>query len=109
LTELIAQAAFGLNASERGLRVSAEGRCRHAEHAERLHSNLTVLSQLGRLALARDPEPQAQALAEVLASLELDRNDATVSARLIASPQALDILLRPPTPTPADKKPVGEK
>ncbi|MGH9813357.1 MAG: hypothetical protein ACRD4T_09510 [Candidatus Acidiferrales bacterium] len=110
LTELIAQAALGLSATERGLRLSAEGRCRQAEHAERLHSNLTVLSQLGRMALARDPNPQSQALAEVLGTLELDRNDTAVTARLNASPQALDALLRPPpTPAPAGKKPTGKK
>jgi hypothetical protein len=116
LSDLLAQAALGLNAGERGLRISAEGRCRQAEHAERLHSNLTVLSQLGRLALARDPEPQSQALAEVLASLELDRHDATVTARLTASPQALDTLLRLPaaaspaqTQRPAARKPAERK
>lgn len=110
LTELIAQAALGLSASEVGLRISAEGRCREAAHAERLHSNLTVLSQLGRMALARDPNPQSQALAEVLASLELDRNDTAVTARVTASPQALDALLRPPaTQAPAGKKPAGKK
>jgi len=110
LSELITQAAFGLGATERGLRISAEGRCREAAHAERLHSNLTVLSQLGRMALARDPEPQSQALAEVLGTLELDRNDTTVTARLAVSPQALDVLLRPPpTQTPAANQPAGKK
>ncbi|MCI0402956.1 MAG: DUF3352 domain-containing protein [Acidobacteria bacterium] len=110
LAELIAQAAFGLSASERGLRLSAEGRCRQAEHAERLHSNLTILSQLGRMALARDSNPQSQAVAEILSSLELDRTDTAVTARLTASPQALAVLLRPPpTQAPAGKKPPGKK
>jgi len=116
LSELITQAALGLSATESGLRISAEGRCREAAHAERLHSNLTVLSQLGRMALARDPNPQSQALAEVLGTLELDRNDTAVTARLNVSPQALDALLRPPaaagpppTQPPAGKKPTGKK
>jgi hypothetical protein len=108
LAELISQASFGLNASERGLRVSAEGRCREAAHAERLHSNLTVLSQLGRMALARDPNPKSQALAEVLGTLALDRTGAAVTARATASPQALAALLLPPTP-PAAQKPSGKK
>lgn len=110
LAELMTQVGLGLNASARGLRVSAEGRCREAEHAERLHSNLTVLSQLGRMALARDQNPQSQALADILSSLELDRNNTAVTARVTASPQALDVLLRPPpTQTPAGKKPAEKK
>jgi len=110
LAELITQAAFGLSATERGLRISAEGRCREAEHAERLHSNLTVLSQLGRMALAREQKPQSQALAEILGTVELDRNAAAVTLRALATPQALDALLRPPQTQPAaGKKPVGKR
>ncbi len=116
LTELIAQAALGLNATERGLSISAEGRCRQAEHAEKLHSNLTVLSQLGRLTLAQDPNPQSQAVAELLGGVEIDRDETTVTVRVLATPQVLDALLRPPaaagpppTPAPAGKKPTGKK
>ncbi|MGH9788008.1 MAG: hypothetical protein ACRD4U_04830 [Candidatus Acidiferrales bacterium] len=110
LAELITQAAFGLSASERGLRVSAEGVCREPGHAERLHSTLVVFSQFFRLRLAREQDSESQALAGILSSLELDRTGTAVTARLTATPQALDVLLRPPQTQPAPgKKPIGKK
>jgi len=100
LAELVSNVAFGLNANAEGVRLSAEARCRQAADAERLHSNLLILSQLGRMAFARDKSEQSQALAETLGNLDLSRTESTVQARVLVTRSALVTFLRPPAKTP---------
>ena len=101
LAELVSQVALGLNANDEGVRLSAEARCHQEADAERLHSNLLLLSQLGRLAVARGKDEQSQALAETLGNLELSREQNAVQARVLVSRAALATFLRPPAKTPA--------
>jgi len=101
LAELISNVAFGLNASAEGVRLSAEARCHQAADAERLHSNVLILSQLGRMAFSRDKNEQSQALAETLGNLNLSRSENTVQARVLITRAALTTFLRPPAKTPA--------
>lgn len=101
LAELVSNVAIGLNANAEGVRLSAEARCRQATDAERLHSNLLILSQLGRMAFARDKNEQSQALAETLGNLDLSRQENIVQARVLITRAALVTFLRPPAKTPA--------
>ncbi len=100
LAELVSNVAFGVNATAEGLRLSAEARCYQAADAERLHSNLLILSQLGRMAFSRDKNEQSQALAETLGNLDLSRTENTVQARVLITRPALVTFLRPPAKTP---------
>ncbi|HXE75055.1 MAG TPA: DUF3352 domain-containing protein [Candidatus Xenobia bacterium] len=101
LAELVSQVALGLNAGDDGVRLSAEARCHQEADAERLHSNLLLLSQLGRLAFSRDKNEQSQALAETLGNLNLSRDHNTVQAHVLVSRSAMATFLRPPAKTPA--------
>ena len=101
LAELVSQVAVGLNADDEGVRLSAQARCHQEADAELLHSNLLLLSQLGRLAFSRDKNEQSQALAETLGNLDLTREANTVQARVLVSRSALATFLRPPAKTPA--------
>lgn len=101
LKALIAQMALGLEVSEQGVVLAGEARCREPGQAERLHDNLTVLLLAGRMALARQENPSAQALGQALDNLTFTQQGDTLQARVLLPPEALAALLGVREPAPA--------
>lgn len=91
---VIAQLAVGLRASEQGLELGAEARCREPGQAKRLHDNLKLMALLGQVALSRQENETMQALGEALKQLSLAQREEIVEARLLLSPATVDKLLR---------------
>jgi hypothetical protein len=91
---VITQLAVGLRASEQGLELGAEARCREPGQAKRLHDNFKLMALLGQVALSRQKDETMQALGEALKNLSLAQREKVVEARLLLSPTTVDKLLR---------------
>jgi len=83
-----------LRASEQGLELGAEARCREPGQAKRLHDNLGLMILLGQVALSRQPDETMQTLGEALKNLSVAQRDDVVEARLLLSPATVDKVLR---------------
>lgn len=94
LGSVIAQLAVGLRASEQGLELGAEARCRESGQAKRLHDNLGLMALLGQVTLSRQQDETMQTLGEALKNLSLAHRDNSVEARLLLAPATVDTLLR---------------
>lgn len=94
LGSVIAQLAVGLRASEQGLELGAEARCREPGQAKRLRDNLGLMVLLGQVTLSRQQDETMRTLGEALKNLSVAHRDDTVEARLLLAPATVDTLLR---------------
>lgn len=96
LAAIVVKIALGLRVSGQGVELAGEARCREPAQAERLRDNLNAMVLLGRMALSRQRNENAQALAQALADLTLTQQGDTVVARVLVPPDKLAALFGVP-------------